>query len=1637
MKNIKFILALCICLYINKAQSQMDSLSIFDFESAMHYENADFYQIVEAGEDFFTQFPEAAEESGGYSKFSRWKNFWQSRVDKPYSNRGSFNNYLNAYLSLLSQPPICPSGTGDPSNWELIGRTTNSSGSSWPNLGILISVAVDPLNPNIVYVGSNSGGLFKTTNFLSAFPNPFWTNITDNTHLPGLGITSIAIDPSNTDIIYITTGIGSAGGYGVGILKSTDGGNTWIQKNPTSFQQRLIAYKIIIDPTSPNILFAIISEQVFKSVDGGDTWSLSFQLPNSIGQDPYNPNSPALFLKDIEMNPADPNNLYICTDDRLSAIIFGNNTGAVAYSTNDGGVNWNLMNIQTGGTQTELIKLAVTPAEPNSVYASYSDPFTGYVRIKKSLDNGLTWNLISSPTLSISGFGYWRNDIAISPVDVNIVYIAGYYVNKSLNAGFTFSQQTSGHVDLRVINMISGSAIPGGANDVLLAGNDGGIIYTVNGGTNWIDKNGTGLVISQYYGIGVAEQNDLVAGGMQDNDVSILLNSNWSIPTLSQDGSDVVVDINNPNILYVQKWCCCATCLPIKKYFYNGTNWTDLGNFQPAFTSAHNIRPMIMLDNNYLYTGYQDVFQSSTPNLSWTKISDFSLYGAGNQNIMYMDVAPSNPNVIYSLFPGPCWGCTNYSAYLFKTTIGGGTTFNSWTDITLNLPPVIPQWIPMQRIAIDPNNENRLWIGCGGLEDDGGPGPYNGEWRVIKSVDGGVSWIDYSDNLPQFPISDIVYEKGTNDGLYAATDVGVFYTNANIYPTQGWICFSKNFPAVVVNDLEIDYCANLIYAGTHGRGIWASPLAPSITTIVNATWNTNQKITTDLLITGTLTINAVDVDIARGRKITVAPGGMLDINGGHLFNGCNEMWDKIDVDGPTALLRVHNGATIEDAVNASFTNNGGVIQIEDASDYKDNYNHVHIEGVTSLPYAGYVKGSTFECPNTLQDPTVGTKTFNPIEIRNSVNITIGDDAGAGLTNTIKDFLNYGIKVISSYATIINNDISTTASATATGVFANNLMADTKVLYVGTTQSGSTAFSKNTFHDLNRGVYIINGISPFVMNNDFTTIGFKAVFASQCYKQITINNNTIQNCPSLYIGIHTRNNPRTTSITILTNTEDLYENAIGIKVEEPVMMDLPKVNIRGNNIFAVKHGIWVIGEANPFITDNSIEFHNAPPNNANGIGVFIQNCYLPDIELNRINSITNYQPFRGIQVEQSTSPYICDNLTDHLIRGITCRGKMLGSKVKVNMMSNCTYGFVLANGGNIGEQGDPSTGDVSDNQWINCFNGETYSTGLSNIGALGPPYTKFYTRPSPTEYTIVNPQADPGSGLITGTILTPYNAADCADHSGWRPMEQITETITDTTENDSTLTYEEIWIGDKATYEFTMRDSSIDTTVLVINTYLNTMEATPIGQFKKIEGDINAAYADTINFSTDSSKIADADNRNEQIDQNRLIDYYKRIAMEIYLNTIARDIYEFTTEQQNWITFIAPMCPFEGGPAVYIMRVMYTYIDEQTHFNDDDCDENAVILRKANSKNQTGILHKTFVYPNPAKNEAHLVYDLQGKSEAAFNILNNQGAILISLELNNQSTEKMFDISSLSNGLYHFRIYSGKQLIDYGKFSVIK
>jgi photosystem II stability/assembly factor-like uncharacterized protein len=707
----------------------------------------------------------------GWKQFKRLEHFMESRVNPD----GSFPHSILWEESKKRKPFRLSKDISDelPPNWEPLGPVhVPSFGTTTHGRGIgrLNTIAFDPNNPSIIWVGSPSGGLWNSAN-----GGGMWRTTTD--HLPNLGVSDIAINPANPNIMYIATGDrdSSIDTYSYGVLKSEDGGINWFPSG-LSFvvDQYHQVNRILIHPTNPNILLAATDNGIYRTEDAGTTWT---------------PMNLTAHFKSMEFKPGDPQVVYAGSYGRGYANL---------YRSLDNGQNWVPVSSNLPSSEVTRIELAVSPAEPGTVYAVCSDLDEGYYGLYKSINSGQTWNLVSnSPNIlgreadgsDTGGQADYDLAIAVSPTNTNLVFVGGVNIWKSTDGGLQWDlagqSENLGendylHVDHHVLKFLPGT-------DILFSGNDGGLYKTDDWGTTWQDLSND-LAVTQFYRMGVSFSNpDLLLAGAQDNGVMLYNTGNWK--TLrGGDWMECIIDYYDETVMYASGFNGA-----LHKFTDGGDLFSPLDSLPPWGTGSW-ITPIVMhpTDNNTLYAGFKDVYKTINGGDDWSPISTNLTPGGNLGNLC---VAPSDPNYIYA---------SSGRRQIWRTAHGG----TDWTEINSGLPNDA-----VSGIAISNVNPHKVWV----IYLNFSPGE-----KVYVSDDGGTTWNNYSNGLPNIPINCIVYKNYSNDALFLGSDAGVFYRDADM---TEWVDYSTGLPNVIVNDLEIDYVKDRLISATYGRGIWRTPIS--------------------------------------------------------------------------------------------------------------------------------------------------------------------------------------------------------------------------------------------------------------------------------------------------------------------------------------------------------------------------------------------------------------------------------------------------------------------------------------------------------------------------------------------------------------------------------------------------------------------------------------------------------------------------------------------------------------------------------------------------------------------------------------------------------------------------------------------
>lgn len=907
----------------------------------------DFYGITEKADDFFKNNPAYTRPGTGYNDYMRWKAFWMNRVDENGSLDSYQNEMFNTRISLVKSPPAFQQIT-----WKCLGPTKSETTANYQiaYLGIVNELWVNPVNPSHLLAGSNSGGLFKTTD---AGHN--WQPLTDSYMI--FGIQSIYVNPANNDEILIATGTSTMGKYySQGIWKSTNGGTTW---DETDFQSSLsltsknyVIKKLLVHPTDPNIMYAIYDHEfctrafVARSNNNGYNWQNIRDIQNS-----------EIFI--IEFKPGNPNILYI---------------GGGDFVMRFDGQNWVDIKPPVGsGRVINRAELAVTEANPDLLmvlcqsYNPINPSALDYkTELYRSYDGGATYQRITC-NFDTNKIGYWKMELKISPNNPDCIYIGGLFVYKYLisNNGVANNQNIPGfgmyHTDVRSMTVLNS-----GKAEHIYIGNDGGVTRSENGGSNWIDMSKNGLAITQFWGMGISDNSPVILCGPQDGNKCMYNYTTQTWVHKFGDAYNAVIDYQNPDKMYVAS----QGTLAVSTDGGNTYTYRQLINLQNQneLVGRNYALTMHPTNPNLLYIGLENVWTYDVTANQFTKISSFQVANAKRYALSSIAVSPSDPNVIYAARGNPQWGDQD-KRRLFRTTDGGA----DWKDIT-----PVNNWIQytgISDIAVNPDNHKEIWIS---LHRN-----HNGI-KVLHSPDGGQNWTNISAGLPNLPVNCIRYFKYTGlEGLVVGTDAGVYIRTTAM--TQ-WEQLGNNLPLTIVSDIELYNNRPVIVAATFGRGVWEANLCELVSDIEingNVTWSTDQTIYKNVRVKqgARLTITAT---IKMECCITVDIGGTLIIDGGHL-TAVNRFWPGITVLGEPrqphskpdyhGKVVVKNGGKISNALTGisagrqelkgekAEPENGGIVQIDNAVFLNNRI------AVALFPYEysnfSFVRNSKFITDNTL------------------------------------------------------------------------------------------------------------------------------------------------------------------------------------------------------------------------------------------------------------------------------------------------------------------------------------------------------------------------------------------------------------------------------------------------------------------------------------------------------------------------------------------------------------------------------------------------------------------------------------------------------------------------------------------------
>jgi len=675
--------------------------------------------------------------------------------------------------------------------------------------GRTISLALHPSNPNVVYAGSASGGLWRLTIAGDGEGDYSWERI--ETGFPVLGVGSIAIDPRDPRIIYIGTGevygyqgqdgdlFGSVwmrirGNYGLGILKSYDSGKSWQQSLDWTKQQQRGVLSLVIDPIQPDIVFAGTTEGIYRSRNAGETWSRVHSVVMAV---------------DIEIDPQNPRIVYAACGNLATE-------GHGIYRSKNHGDTWTKLSTGLPQLWTGKSKLDIYPSSPNTVYADIANQ-RERIGLFMSEDFGATWELLS--TLEgldfYPGQGYYSHFVRVNPTDNQKVFIAKVGYLYSQDGGLSFTMPTPGIYDFIDDPTAAHGDIhafvnhPGDPDSFYMAG-DGGVYITEDGGRTFRDLN-RGYVNTQFYPGFSSSKTDpnFAIGGMQDNGTAQYTGSSeWRSWVTVGDGSYSAIDpINNDIVYQSSQW---LTIYRSNNRFADDENLRFASPYphynpeeqrHPELEYPAFIAPFVLVEHDFLYAATNYVYWSENGGLTWTCTN--SNQPLNGLPVVALGVCPLNRRTVYAA-TAP-YSPENVRPMFYASRDSG----LSWNHLTGRLPDRY-----IVDIVASPHSDDVVYIALSGF----------GTSHLFRSMNGGLTWEDIGRALPDVPTNAIAVDPMDHRILYVGNDLGVW---ASTDFGLTWNVFCEGLPeAVMVMDLSISDSDRLLRAATHGNGVYERTLLP-------------------------------------------------------------------------------------------------------------------------------------------------------------------------------------------------------------------------------------------------------------------------------------------------------------------------------------------------------------------------------------------------------------------------------------------------------------------------------------------------------------------------------------------------------------------------------------------------------------------------------------------------------------------------------------------------------------------------------------------------------------------------------------------------------------------------------------------
>jgi len=699
--------------------------------------------------------------------------------------------------------------------------------------GRVMAVCGHPTHPETFYFGSSGGGIWRTDN-----GGATWRPLSDGSD--GVfrrgAVGAIAVAPSAPDVVYV--GMGECGlrsnvTGGDGVYATADGGETW---RHCGLEATHNIARVIIHPRDENTVYVAAfghrfgpnpERGVYRSRDGGRSWVQVLFRDAGTG------------AIDLAMDPDNPQVLYAAMwqASRTPWGFTSGGEGSGIWKTTDGGDTWSDLTPNLGLAPSCIgrIGLTVSPTDPRRLYALIeADGANGRTGVYRSLDRGQTWAWTSDePNLAVRP--WYFGQIVADPRDADTLYVPHRKLWKSVDGGRSFRQLNTTYWDQHALWV--SPADP----RVMALGNDGGAAISRDGGTTW------STILNQptaelYHVTTDTRFPYRVYSAQQDNSTISLPHRSALGPPSQMDWYDVgggesghiAVRPDNPDIVYAASFAG-----EITRYDHATGDqrtisvWPESSDGWGAESVKYRFNwstPVLLSphDPNMLYACGNHVFRSADEGRSWETVSadltraDATKMGRAGGPITYDSSGADYYGTIMAFAESPLqrgvfWAGSDDG--LVHLSRDNGAT---WTNVT---PLELPAWANVNTVEPSPFDARGAYLAVSNQKQD--------DFRplIYRTQDGGATWTPITAGIPDDEFCRVVRADPARPGLlYAGTEAGVW---VSLDDGVAWRPFSQNLPAVTVYDLAVKN-GDLI-AATHGRGLWVlDDLSPLYTLTADA-----------------------------------------------------------------------------------------------------------------------------------------------------------------------------------------------------------------------------------------------------------------------------------------------------------------------------------------------------------------------------------------------------------------------------------------------------------------------------------------------------------------------------------------------------------------------------------------------------------------------------------------------------------------------------------------------------------------------------------------------------------------------------------------------------------------------------------